>query len=351
MSGRISEGCPAVNRPGRLARWTALAIGVASIALAGRALAQAELDALIKAARAEGEVMFYSAPVESVAKRVADAFTAKYGVNARFVRLVSNTLLQRYSAESESGKTAADLFINAGNAPVFEAEALKKGWIVRIAEAGLPVVRSGEFPARFNKGASAVVQVTPWVMAYNTDRVKGADVPKAWADMLHPRFQGQVILPDPAASDAYAEFWYPIFQAHGEKFFADLRALNPRRYGQGAQAGQALIAGEGSLFVPLTAQRVAQDRARGAPVDAVVPDDATGVEMQLLITHPSRARSPNAARLLAHFVMSPEGNKVFNDDPGTISVYDTSRLPRRYVSPGPEALKIKDQLPRLLGFK
>jgi iron(III) transport system substrate-binding protein len=315
------------------------------------AMAQTELDALVKAAKAEGQLMFYSAPVENVAKRLADAFNAKYGMNARFVRLVSNTLLQRYSAEAESGNVAADLFINAGNAPVFEADALKKGWIMRIAEANLPVVRSGEFPARFNKGASAVAQVTPWVMAYNTDKVKGADIPKSWADILHPRFQGQIILPDPAASDAYAEFWAPILQQYGEKFFADLRALNPRRYGQGAQAGQALAAGEGSLFMPLTAQRAAIDRARGAPVDAVMPEDATGVEMQLLMTHSAKAKHPNAARLFANYLLSPEGNKVFNDDPGTISVYDTTRLPKRYVSPSPESLKIKDQLPRLLGFK
>jgi iron(III) transport system substrate-binding protein len=335
---------------GRKAVWACM--GALVLALQAPAVhAQAELDALVKAARSEGEVMFYSAPVENVAKRLADAFKAKYGINARFVRLVSNTLLQRYSAEAESGNVAADLFINAGNAPVFEADALKKGWIMRIAEANLPVVRSGEFPARFNKGASAVAQVTPWVMAYNTDKVKGADIPKTWADILHPRFQGQIILPDPAASDAYAEFWAPILQQYGEKFFADLRALNPRRYGQGAQAGQALAAGEGSLFMPLTAQRAAIDRARGAPVDAVMPEDATGVEMQLLMTHSAKAKHPNAARLFANYLLSPEGNKVFNDDPGTISVYDTTRLPKRYVSPSPESLKIKDQLPRLLGFK
>lgn len=343
------------NRPTRqrVGYWHALMAPVLMVlALAAQDVrAQGDLDALVKAAKAEGQLMFYSAPVENVAKRLADAFNAKYGMNARFVRLVSNTLLQRYSAEAEAGNIAAELFINAGNAPAFEAEALKKGWIMRIADANLPVVRSGEFPARFNKGASAVAQVTPWVMAINTDKVKGADVPRTWLDILKPQFQGQIIVPDPAASDAYAEFWAPILQLHGEKFFTDLRALNPRRYGQGAQAGQALAAGEGSIFIPLTAQRAALDRARGAPVEAVTPEDATGVEMQLLMTNSAKAKYPNAARLFANYLLSPEGNRVFNDDPGTISIYDTTRLPKRYVSPSAESLRIKDQLPRLLGFK
>ena len=86
-------------------------------------------------------------------------------------------------------------------------------------------------------------------------------------------------------------------------------------------------------------------------MDAVTPEDATGVEMQLLMTASAKAKYPNAARLFANYLLSPEGNRVFNDDPGTISIYDTTRLPKRYVSPSPESLRIKDQLPRLLGFK
>ncbi len=49
--------------------------------------AQADLDALIKAAKAEGEVIFYSGATENVAKRVAEAYKAKYGIKYAFTRL------------------------------------------------------------------------------------------------------------------------------------------------------------------------------------------------------------------------------------------------------------------------
>lgn len=328
---------------------------LASAALAAvfstNASAQSDMDALVKAARAEGQVMFYSAPVENVAKRLADAFGAKYGIKTTFVRLVSNSLLQRYAAEAEAGKIAADLFINAGDAPAFIAEAAKKGWIMSIEESGIPAVRSGEFPKRFIKAHSAVVQITPWVIAYNTNKVKGADVPKDWQDILKPKFDGQILLPDPSVSDAYLDFWTLILKKHGEKFFSDLRALNPRRYASGAQAGASLAAGEGSLFMPLTAERVEMDKARGAPIALVLPEDATGVEMQLLMTSSARAKNRNAARLFANYLLSAEGNRVLNDGPGTISVYDSARLPKHYASPAADAVKYKERIIRQLGFK
>ena len=330
--------------------WTFL--GAAALALsAPSARAQADLDALVKAARAEGQLMFYSAPVENVAKRVADAFNAKYGMNARFVRLVSNTLLQRYSAEAEAGNIAAELFINAGNAPAFEAEALKKGWIMRIAEANLPVVRGGEFPARFNKGASAVAQVTPWVMAINTDKVKGADIPKDWADLASPKWKGQLILSGVGSGDIYAEFWSMLAKRYGEGFLATLRDAGPRRAsGGGVPAAQALSAGEGSIQIPNITSVTLPLADKGAPIASMTPDYTTGVEQHIVLTARANSRSPNAARLLANYLMSQEGNTLLNAGQGIGSMYEPGRMPRDYQTPNPEAVNQAAALTKLIGF-
>src|SRR5580765_2004344 len=48
--------------------------------------ARHKLEALVKAAQAEGEVTLYSAVASEVSQRVANAFTAKYGVKVRFAR-------------------------------------------------------------------------------------------------------------------------------------------------------------------------------------------------------------------------------------------------------------------------
>ena len=310
----------------------------------------AELSALVKAAQSEREVTFYTAVPDNVAKRVSDGFAAKYGVQARFVRLTSNALVQRYSTESEAGNTPAGFIFVAGDALPFAERGIKNGWMEPVGLAGLPVTLSGEFPARFITGPTAIVQVTPWLFAYNTDKVKGADIPKTWADLAHPRWKGQFLLPDPRTSDAYYAIWAMMSDKLGANYFAQLRNHNMRQYAGATVAAQALAAGEGSVTAPTTMAIVRTVKDKGGPIDTVTPDLTTGLEMHVLLTARARAKQPNAARLFVNYVMSPDGNKIFNDDPGNASVYDTATLPREYQSPIPNAVSRKEQILKSLGL-
>src|SRR5688572_6506536 len=74
-AAQAGQGSPAAPA----SRADTILLAQASSARPSAATAQAELDALIKAAKAEGEVTFYIALVESVGKRAADGFFAKYG--------------------------------------------------------------------------------------------------------------------------------------------------------------------------------------------------------------------------------------------------------------------------------
>jgi hypothetical protein len=48
--------------------------------------------------------------------------------------------------------------------------------------------------------------------------------------------------------------------------------------------------------------------------------------------------------------MTGDGDTVFNSDPGSLSVFDTSALPREYESPKPCAVARKEQIYKLLGL-
>lgn len=313
------------------------------------ARAQADLDALIKAAKAEAEVSFYSGATENVAKRTGDAFAAKYGVKYSFVRLAGVSTERRFGTEAEAGTFAIDFYMVSTAVP-FALEAIKKGWVEPMSEAGIPAIRSGEFPARFLTGPTAVVQVAPWGIAYNTDQVRGADIPKDWTDLLNPKFKGQVLLPDPRSSNAYITQWSAIREKYGEDFFVKLRAMNPRQYPSGVPSTNALGAGEGAVQVPSVAAQIQATKDKGAPISFVIPQYTSGVEMQIVLVHRAKAKHPAAARLFAHFVMTPEGNKVFNSEPGSIGVFDTSSMPKDYVSPKLDALSRTNEIARLLGF-
>ncbi len=315
------------------------------------AATQAELDALIKAARAEGELTFYSTATENVAKRSGDAFTAKYGIKTQFIRLGGTQMRQRYSAEAEAGNVVADLVLNAGgNTVAYAEDGIRRGFAEAISEAGLPVIRSGEFPAKYVTGPTAIIQITPWLFIYNSDKLKGADVPRDWPDLLHPRFKGQILIPNPGSADSYIDVWSMVLDKHGEKFLAQLVAQSPRQFASGVPAAQGLGAGEGLVALPGVLAVATGLRAKGAPLDTSTPEYTTGVEMQIMLSARAKARHPAASRLFANYLMTPEGNKVFNDDPGGMTMYDISKLPRQYESPKSNALTRRDQIIKLLGF-
>ena len=306
---------------------------------------QVNLDALVQSAKAEGGLTIYVA-FTGLGERVVEGFGTKYGIKAQFLRMPSVPLLQRYSTEAESGNIAADLIINAGG--FFAEEGVKKGWLERITEAGIPVIASGEFPSKFNNGLTAIAGVVPWGFVYNTEKLKGADIPKDWPDLLNAKFRGQILLADPRSSDTYFDLWSLLSQKYGDSFFSRLRAQDMRQYPSAVPATQALGAGEGSLMLINLAPSALAYKKKGAPVDIITPDFTTGVEIHIMMTARAKAKHPNAARLLAHYVLSPEGNRWINN--ASISIFDSAELPKEYQSPTQLTPARREALVKLLGL-
>lgn len=313
------------------------------------AATDASLDELVAAAQEEGSLTFYTAATENIATRVVDAFNEEYGIEAEFVRLSSTQLQQRYAAEADAGNIQADLIFNAGNATAFAEDQTASGNMYSIQDAELPVLASGDFPHKYVRGPNALIQIAPWQFAYNTGAISEDDAPTTWEDLLDPEFKDMILIPDPTASDAYFDVWKVVLDNYGEEYFDALRDQGIRFVESGVPAMEALSAGEASIVVPVVPSQALANVDQGAPIGVSVPDDTSAVEMTVGLTDPDKAEHPNAARLLANFVMSEEGNRVFNDDPGNVGVYDGGGLPTEYVAPSPDNLDAKDQITELLG--
>jgi iron(III) transport system substrate-binding protein len=296
------------------------------------------LDALVAAAKTEGSVSWYAPSSETSISRVADAFEQKYGIKVQGLRFASAELLQRYSAEADSGKIVADVISPSGDVTAFVNDAINKGWIDPNATDNLPAVKSGEFPAKFRANANApILDVGPWLIAYNSKLLKPEEVPKTWTDLTNPRFKGQLMMLDPRAAAAYFDVFDLLLRTYGETFYQQLLANNPRLYQGGVPGNQALGAGEGAVLFPTSAALAGDVAKNGAPVATVQPDLSVGIETKVVLSAKARTPHPNAGQLLANYLMSQEGNKVYASDPGTVSVYDTSGLPKDYTSAAPDA--------------
>jgi iron(III) transport system substrate-binding protein len=310
------------------------------------------LDALIHAAKTEGEVVAYSSQPNPINQRVTQAFTAKYGIKISFLRLSSGPLLQRYASEAAAGNIAADfLFFPVNGSESFLVEAKKQGWLAPITATDIPALASGEYPSKFMRSTPAfptpVVSIIPWAFGYNTEMIAAKDVPKDWSDLLDPKWKGKIIRTNPQLSLGQMDPWRMLLARYGEAYFDKLREQDPRTsVGEAVAAAQALAAGEGSLLLMTTGAVIQAVKDKGAPVEAVTPAFTTGVEMGIFLS--ATAKHPNAARLAIQYALSREGSKVQSADPGSVDPYDPLTLPKEYQSPMSDTPSHYDQINKLL---
>lgn len=307
------------------------------------------LDRLVSAAKKEGQLTIYGAPPQEAADRVVDAFAKRYGIQAKYQRFVSSQLQQRYSAEASAGAPTADLVLVTKSPFLTDAE--RKGWLVGAGQADIP----GYPPAGIRKSFlvpelhTALVQIGPNTIAFNTDEVPSGRAPKEWPDVLDPAYEGKVLLVDPRGSPAYIDFWWVIEHKYGLDYLRRLRGSVSRMYPSSVPMIEALAAGEGAIGIPALGPAVEPVKAQGAPVADTLPSATTGTEIALAIS--AKAAHPNAARLFARFVLGREGNTLLNQNQGVlIPAYGGTPLPAGYVSVDhAEAVKHQDEIYSALG--
>lgn len=284
------------------------------------------MDALIAAAKKEGSLTLYTVTSQSAAEAQDEAFSKKYGVTVNLLRLAGSALEQRFSSEEAAGGTSADVIVDS--TPAFMKDQLTQQHLTPVEQAGLPGY-PWTFPdAAQNPGIGPSVVVQPSCIVYNTDLVKGSDVPTTWTDLLNPKWKGMVAVTDPSVSLAEPAAWLGINQALGTDFVKQLGAIDPKIYQSGTAAAAAVGAGEQAFAAKVAVANAQSIVASGAPVKTLVPAQTSGISLYLGL--PAKAAHPNAAKLFATYVMSEEGAKVLADAADSVSPYDLGGLGSGY---------------------
>ncbi len=305
-----------------------------------------ELAELVAAAQDEGSLVWYSVPAEGIAQAVSDGFAEEYGIDVEFQRLASRDLSQRYAAEADAGDVVADAILMS-NTP-FVPQALESGWITPLAEAGIPGF-PGDWPADFlvDDRGTAIVSIEPSVIAYNTDLVADGEQPLEWEDLTDPKWEGEIIIVDPAASPAYIDFWSVILGGTSPEVLEGIAANVGATYPSGVPAIEALAAGEGSIVVPGVGAIVLGAAGRGAPVDYSLPTVSNGPEIVALVS--ADAKHPAAARLFIWYVMYGPGADLLNGGASTASPLSGDGLPADYRRAAADAQAQGEDILGLLG--
>jgi iron(III) transport system substrate-binding protein len=300
-----------------------LLTAAAFAALGGHAAAQtadpAALEALIKAAKQEGNVVLDGPPQDEVREAVTTAFKAKYGITVSYISSGSSRSAARVRAERAAGRYLLDVFISGPDTPLFSFR--PAGWLDPIAPALVdPEVTDNS--KWFNNQLLFVDPdryllrmlrfVTPTI-AINTKVVQRGEI-TTWKDIIDPKWRGKIIAKDPSVHGAGASVTSYLYIALGPEFVKSLYVdQKPTISRDSRQAGQSLAVGTNAIWVGPDNPEVVRFRGLGYPIEWVTPSDAPGIVsggwgvLGLI----NKAPNPNAAKLLVNWLMSRDGMTTF----------------------------------------
>jgi iron(III) transport system substrate-binding protein len=216
---------------------------------------------LIAEAQKEGSLTLYtSISAPNLALLRAD-FEKKYGVKLNVWRAGDEKVVQRIMAETKAGHPGLDLVhVNSLQMEILHREGIlqevKSPYLGNVVASALPSHR--EFVS---------TRISPVVMAYNTDKIKKADLPKSYQDLLDPKWKGQLGV---EASDQ--QWFYGVVSDMGTEkglqYFRDLVAAN----GLSVRTGHSLlnnmvVSGEVPLALTLQGHIPVTAKQKGAAID------------------------------------------------------------------------------------
>jgi iron(III) transport system substrate-binding protein len=173
-----------------------------------------------------------------------------------------------------------------------------------------PSVR--DIPANIvpSHGEYVPTRLTLYVMAYNTQKVRPADVPRSYEDLLDPKWTGRL------AMEAEDVQWFAaVAKAMGGEpgiaYFRKLAALKPGLRNGHTLLAELVAAGEIDIALDAHVQGVARLKAKGAPIEWKPLQPAFGQPSSIGLAR--EAPHPYAALLFADFILSREGQRIIHE--------------------------------------
>jgi iron(III) transport system substrate-binding protein len=268
-------------------------------------------DARLAEARKEGKVVWYTGAAVTTAENVAKRFEQAYpGIKVEVQRAGSERILQRLMQEAGAGIKNADVFnsSDAGHYVLLK----KKETLAKYLPAG-----ADRFPDAFKDPEGVVFgwRAFPVVMSYNTKLLAGDQAPKAWKDLLDPKWRGKLVTAHPGYSGSIATYVLALVHLYGWEYFKGLARNKPHITQSIHDPAQLVASGERMVGANGAEYFLYQQRKNGNPIEIVYPQDGAP-----LVVTPSAITSfaphPTAARLFTDFIFTKDILQYLADSEG-----------------------------------
>ncbi|MGF1577558.1 MAG: ABC transporter substrate-binding protein [Cyanophyceae cyanobacterium] len=281
-----------------------------------------DLDELIAAAQAEGELTVYD--TSSRITPVAELFEETYGIRVNATKLSNPEQVERVRREVDAGNIQVDV-VGLSDGPTIVNELIPQGYVTN----WVPPDLADLIPEQFHYPLT--YRLEQRIFGYNTDSYESSPITNIW-ELTEPEWQGRVMLRDPATTPANIGFFAVLTEHHdllaeayeqhygeeiqlseanaGWEFLARFFQNDPIVMGSDGDVGDA-VGAAGQTDAPIgfyvyTKHRDIVDKdLRLAVAFDVEPfiGYASGTHVVLVNNSPN----PNAAKLFARFLMTEEG--------------------------------------------
>ncbi len=315
------------------------------------------LEALIEAAKKEQPITVVDATGKILV--MAKQFTEKYGVKATGVKMSASNQEEVLTREAAAKNVRNDVF-NMSNLPDVTAQFIPQG----IATSWMPPDLKKQTPEQYQN--PAITSLNPWLWVYNP-KVYGDKCPidNMWA-LTDPQWKGKVNIPDPLLRNE-TMFWVNQIADNADE---QMRQAYQAHYGKPLKTDQPTATAEWFKRLAANNVKVAKSDSDVGPVvgASTQKDPVIGFVSTAIFSHArdkkfplaacsglkpwlgqltprvaviaTGTKSPNAAKLFVHYMMSAEGMAPQMED-GKLSTNPQARMPADEPS-GIE--KLKDQL-------
>jgi len=279
-----------------------LANALAATVLVSAVLIAQSSAGLLDRARREGSLTLYTSLAPTESKPLADAFEKKYGVKVQLWRGQSDEVVQRVVTEAKGRRFAVDVVET--NGPEMEMIArerllgeLQSAYMSDLPANAIPTHRTW-FPDRMNY----------FVVGYNTAKVKRGDIPATYEGFTDPKWKGRIAL---EATDA--EWMATLIKTSpgnkGTDIVRKIAALQPSLRKGHVLLASLVAAGEVPVGLAMYNSNIETLKRKGAPIDYVPVQPVVARPQGIGVAR--SAPHPNAAILFAEFVLSPDGQQLF----------------------------------------
>jgi len=264
------------------------------------------MDALIAAAKAEGELVVYGSCEEEYLAAACEHFEELYGIKVSYQRLSTGEVQAKI--EEENGNPSADIWFGGTTDPynVLASEGLLASYAAENA--------SHLTGSQYKDADGQWYGIYKGILGFmvNTDELTrlGLDAPKDWADLTKPEYQGLIWLSNYNTAGTAKLVINTMIQKYGHdegiQYLVDLDKNIEVYTKSGSGPSKNVGTGECVIGIGFLHDGITQIVDNGyGNIELIIPSSGTSFEIGATAIFKGAAHE-NAAKLFIEYALSPE---------------------------------------------